>query len=247
MEASGLIDIQSHTMSHTKYFVSGKLEGFHHPGEDVLYAAGNRFLNQKPFHIANPKFERLLLYGFPLFEERSSIIAKKIEINPDFVNQCVSTLSHYNFNHYNFRDAFKLVAPVYQQYLDNHSLIVAVEDEDAYKKRITYEIMESKKIIERKLGKKVEFLCWPHGDHNATAHQLAIQGGYLATTSGSKQNTPDCLERIPTRIGIFHVRHNRLLSLLKVRYKLGCYLGRPPWKDIQRLYHLFKTQNVSRG
>ena len=247
MEASGLIDIQSHTMSHTKYFVSGKLEGFHHPGEDVLYAAGNRFLNQKPFHIANPKFERLLLYGFPLFEERSSIIAKKIEINPDFVNQCVSTLSHYNFNHYNFRDAFKLVAPVYQQYLDNHSLIVAVEDEEAYKKRITYEIMESKKIIERKLGKKVEFLCWPHGDHNATAHQLAIQGGYLATTSGSKQNTPDCLERIPTRIGIFHVRHNRLLSLLKVRYKLGCYLGRPPWKDIQRLYHLFKTQNVSRG
>lgn len=76
----------------------------------------------------------------------------------------------------------------------------------------------------------MEFLCWPHGDHNATAHQLAIQGGYLATTSGSKQNTPDCLERIPTRIGIFHVRHNRLLSLLKVRYKLGCYLGRPHGK-----------------
>ena len=32
MTSSGLIDIQSHTMTHTKYFISDILTGFHHPG-----------------------------------------------------------------------------------------------------------------------------------------------------------------------------------------------------------------------
>ncbi|MBE0674531.1 MAG: polysaccharide deacetylase family protein, partial [Bacteroidales bacterium] len=32
MESSGLIDIQSHAMTHSRYFVSDKLTGFHRPG-----------------------------------------------------------------------------------------------------------------------------------------------------------------------------------------------------------------------
>ena len=37
MEASGLIDIQSHTMTHTKYFVSEKIKAFHNSKADYLY------------------------------------------------------------------------------------------------------------------------------------------------------------------------------------------------------------------
>ena len=75
MESSGLIDIQSHTMTHTKYFISDIISGFHHPGNDILYPAGNLYPEKRPYHINDPGFENLLPYGYPLFEEASAVTA----------------------------------------------------------------------------------------------------------------------------------------------------------------------------
>lgn len=240
MEASGLIDIQSHTMTHTKYFVSGRLREFHHPGADALYPIGNLFVEEKPYNIANPAFEKLLPYGYPFFEEASSIIARKVEINPDFTEACVAALADYNFENYQFGEAFDKISPVYQKFLREGSLIASREPAAEYRKRMDHEIAGSKKAIEEKLGKKVEFLCWPHGDSSPEAHQAALEAGYLATTSGSRQQITNVPDRIPERIGAFQLYHNRLLSGLKLRYQIGRFLGRSPWKEAGRLYHLIR-------
>jgi hypothetical protein len=238
MEAYGLIDIQSHTMSHTKYFISDKIMDFHNPKADSLYPIGNRYPEEKPFHMANPNFEKLLPYGFPFFEEASSVIAKKVEINPEFTRECVAALATYNFDQYKFDEALQKVTPIYQEYIKNNTLIIAVENKKQQLDRIKYEIVESKNIIEKELNKKVEFLCWPHGDNDPAAHELAIGSGYLATTTGSNEKLMDSPDRIPNRIGIFHVRNNRLLSKLKARYKIGYHLGQSPWKELNKLYAL---------
>ena len=36
MQQSGVMDIHSHTMTHTKYFISDDIVTFHHPGDDCL-------------------------------------------------------------------------------------------------------------------------------------------------------------------------------------------------------------------
>ena len=84
MESSGVIDIQSHTMTHTKYPISDNLIGFHHSGADSLYEIANHFPQKKPYYIENQEFENLLPYGYPIFESASAIIAKTISISDEF-------------------------------------------------------------------------------------------------------------------------------------------------------------------
>jgi hypothetical protein len=240
MEASGLVDIQAHTMTHTKYFVSDKLVGFHQPGADILYPAGNLFPEQKPYSIVGDNFEKLLPFGFPFFEEQSSVIAKRVTINPEFINECVNVLKKYDFCNYIFEEVLAMVGPLYGAFKEKGNLIIACESEDAYLKRLDYEIVEAKKIIENKLQKKVEFLCWPHGDSNVISHQMAISAEYLATTTGSNQKIPDSLDRIPKRIGLYHSKHNRFLSKLKTQYQINRFLGTFPYKQINSVYYYLK-------
>jgi peptidoglycan/xylan/chitin deacetylase (PgdA/CDA1 family) len=237
---SGLVDIQSHTMSHTKYFVSDKLTGFHHPGNDCLYPVGNLFPDLKPYHIADSTFEMRIPYGYPLFEEISSVSARRVTINESFTEECIKDLKHYNFDKYSFSTAFNEVTELYDEYKSEGLLITEIETDDSIRKRLIYEIIESRRILEEKLHTSIEFLCWPHGDNTETAHQLAINAGYLATTMGSKIKYPDSLDRIPDRIGMWHVRNNRFLSNLKTRYKIGSSLGLFPYRQLNVSYNLVR-------
>ena len=219
MEESGLIDIQSHTMSHTKYFVSGKIIDFHNPNSDFLYPVGNIYPSKKPYYIGNKNFEKLVPYGFPFFEEASAVIARKVEINPDFIQLCVNILKDFDFEHYNFNEAFRIIKPYYYEYLTKGTLIIKRETEEEYKKRVHYEIFESKRIIEGKLNKKVEFLCWPHGDNNEYLHQLALQAGYLMTTTGKSKGVKiSDITRIPERMGIdFSTWYRKRKTIFKLK------------------------------
>ena len=240
MEETGLVDIQSHTMSHTKYFVSDRIIDFHRPGADILYPAGNLFPERKPYYISDPDFEKLLPYGYPLFEDESAVIAKKVSINQDFTDECIELFRKYNFENYGFSEAFNLVKPVYESFKSKDAIIKSVELEQDYKKRLKYEICDSKEIIEKKLNKKVEFLCWPHGDNNARTHQLALEAGYLATTLGSKQKIVDTPDRISARIGLSHSRNNRSLSRLKTKYKINSYMGKFPYSALRDTYQFIR-------
>jgi len=60
------------------------------------------------------------------------------------------------------------------------------ETKDEYEKRLRYEIVGSKKIIEKELSKKVNFLCWPRGKYNKISLKIAKEAGYLSTTYSSK-------------------------------------------------------------
>lgn len=237
---SGLIDIQSHTMSHTKYFVSDKLVGFHHPGNDCLYPVGNLFPERKPYHILDPDFEKLIPYGYPLFQENSSVCARKVTIDPQFIEETTNALAGYDFGHYSFSAAQAHVKNIYQKYTRNNGLITNIESEEEYLARLDYEITGSKKTIEIQLNNKVEFLCWPHGDNNETSHRVAREAGFLATTSGSNTKMLEHSDRIPSRIGLNQVANNRILSLLKTRYKTGSALNHFPYSQINAFYNVIR-------
>jgi hypothetical protein len=240
MLKSGLVDIQSHTMSHTKYFISDKLKDFHHPGMDCLYPVGNLFPESKPYHILNEQFETLLPYGYPIFEEQSSVCARKVKISRDFINSVTEAFSGYDFKQYNTDLAKSHVLQIYEKYKSADGLIEEIETEAEQLKRIRYEIIGSKKIIESNLNIPVEFLCWPHGDNNDEVHRIAMQAGYLSTTSGSKLSHHDHPDRIPSRIGMHPVYNSRYLTLMKLKYKTGSVQNRFPYRQINAFYNLVK-------
>jgi peptidoglycan/xylan/chitin deacetylase (PgdA/CDA1 family) len=229
MESSGLIDIQSHTMTHTRYFISDKITGFHHPGNDILYPAGNLFPDAKPYHINDRGFENLLPYGYPLFEEASAVTARRVEISKDFINEVVDLFRTYDFRNYNFRDAFIRIKPLYTKYKSTDRIITGREAEEEYQVRIDMEIQGSKAIIEKELAKNVEFLCWPHGDNNSFLHHKALEAGYLMTTIGNYvMHENELSSRIPERLGIDYSSPRRRA---KARFKIRAFSGSFPYRE----------------
>lgn len=234
MEKSGVIDIQSHTLSHTKYFVSDILTGFHLPGTDCLYPVGNLFPEKIPYYIGDHDFEKLLPYGYPFFEEASSVIAKRVIINDDFINSIIEKLKGvWNIiGKYNFGDLFEIIKPLYDEF--KNQIIVKRETEEEYQNRVEYELKNSKEIIEKELDKKVYFCGWPHGENSEYVHNLALKIGYKMTTKG-KAVFEDDGKRIE-RIGLSPSKNNMILTRFKTNHKIQCYRKKNPYYIINKYY-----------
>lgn len=236
MEASGLVKIESHTMSHTKYTVSDKIKGFHCTNADSFYTICNLYPDRKPYYIGDQSFNTLIPKGFPLFEEASSVIARKKIINDDFINECIALLRDYDFENYTFDTAYNMIEPLYRSWQNNGDLIAGTETEREYYERLRHEIKESKKIIEKYLNKTVDFLCWPHGDNNQIAHEIALESGYKATMQGNLTPSGNDLRRIPARIGTSTVGKSRFLTMQRAAFKIKCAQGRFPYHYIHKAY-----------
>lgn len=62
---------------------------------------------------------------------------------------------------------------------------------------VDYELRESKKILEAKLGAPVQFFCYPIGDRNERVIQAAKNAGYIAAftmTTGGSADSPSIME-----------------------------------------------------
>ena len=225
MEESGLVDIQSHTMTHTKVIGSDMLTGIHHPGGDIFYPAVNQFPERRTDHINDPSFETILPYGFPLFEEGSATVTRRITINPDFIEECIGLFSGYDFRSFNREEALILAGPLYDTYRGKDKLILSRETEQEYLARAREEIYGSKAIIEDKLGKRVEFLCWPHGDNNDSVHAMAMAAGYLATTRGKAEGVRSTdTTRLPDRLAVkLSPWQRKQKSLIKLKALSGTF------------------------
>lgn len=239
MEKSGLVDIQSHNLTHTKYFVSDKITGFHRPGSDCLHVIGNLYPEKKPYYIEDPSFETSIPYGYPLFEEASAIIARRVSINEDFNSEIIEGLQGIDWHSPSdcrLDKLFREIAPIYKRFQESDNLVIAKETEDQYRVRVADEIGKAKEIIERELNKPVEFCCWPFGDTNDYAHQKALELGFLATTAGKRACRQDDYQRIPRRIGLGVCKNNRLLTILKALYKIKSFQKRHPYYGVKKVY-----------
>ncbi|MBK6931688.1 MAG: polysaccharide deacetylase family protein [Saprospirales bacterium] len=232
MQASGFADVQSHTMSHAKYTVSSRLTGYYYGGFKGFYPALNTYsADRKPFYMDDPAFEKVLPAGTPLFEEASAVVARKHTIHPGFTAEVTELASRYELAIPEHRPVFEEHARrIYQRFTAAGQLVTGVEQDDAFRQRLEYEIIGSRQIIEEKLGKPVHFLCWPHGDNSAEAHALARTAGYLATTAGKLTREAGQPDRIP-RIGTDWDLGNWWMRR-KLDYKLASHNRKLPYYAI---------------
>lgn len=90
------------------------------------------------------------------------------------------------------------------------------------------EITKSKKIIEEKIGKNVEYFCYPFGDVNENIISLVKKAGYNGAVLTYKKNVPETLFTL-RRVGIYG-QNNFLIYRIKIcrsnliEKKSGLYL-----------------------
>lgn len=241
MDKSGVIDVQSHTLTHTKVFSGNKVREFHHPKANWLYPIGNLFPERLPYYAADKGFERLLPYGSPFFEEKSSLISRIHHINPEFEAQTVEALSSTDWDRYDWQDSWNRVCPIYEAYRQKDELISHIESEAEYQERIRREIFLSKQILEEKLKKQVHHLCWPHGDYTKQCHELALEAGYrsslLVRRNGGTEYHPDRFDRI----GVGSVVSSKLLTNFRLISKIGYFRGQFPFGIVAKVFHFLKN------
>ncbi len=230
MQASGFADVQSHTMSHTKYTVSDQLRGFYYGDFGGFYPTLNTYdVSEKPFYSRDKRFEQRLPLGTPLFEEQSAVIARRKVISSAFVEEITGLAEKFDLTIPEHRPNFERKAKqIYQQWKSTQKLVVGEETEAEYGQRLRYEIVQSRQILEERLQKPVSFLCWPHGDNSLSAHLIALEAGYRATTVGKMTTEVHQPDRIP-RLGTDWGDLPPWWMYRKLDYKLGSHYGRQPY------------------
>ena len=187
MYKSGLIDFQSHTMTHTWYFCSEKIVDFHHPGDRYPWLIWNKYPKLKP-KFFQEDFSEIVPYGYPIFEYKRAIVCRRFYPCEELIQKLLdfASLQPPDFWKGNYLETLKNRFIEISQTFPNKGCF---ETQEEYVKRIRWELEESRQIISHRLNKPVDFLCWPGGAYNEIALKLAREVGYKACTLSSRDKT----------------------------------------------------------
>ena len=179
MEEDGVIDIQSHTMSHTWLPRSDRIIDFRHPGDPYTWTTWNQNVEKKPFLQKDD--EQLKMFGQPIFDNDRAIGCKQFIPDEGFDQFYIDHVKeHGGKDFFTAEDWRKDLFALYQQHESEGTFSGRYETDEEYTTRLYYELESSQKIIQKKLNKQVQFLCWPGGATTPEANEIAQCLDYLS-------------------------------------------------------------------
>lgn len=177
MDESGVIDIQSHSMSHNFYFHSNKINDIYTGQQKYDWIAWFLKPDRKPYYITEDQ-KNYVPYGFPVFEFGRALGLKRYFPDDRLIKYATSLFNDKS----GIKDQSKTISNLNNRLTEYPGRF---ETDDEMESRYRYEIFESKRILEERLNKKVEYLCWPGGGYNQLSIKLSMDAGYKASTVAS--------------------------------------------------------------
>ena len=187
MEQSGLVDIQSHALSHTWHFTGPRLLDFYKPGDkDYPWLAWNMKPELKPFSVQNDQ-NRIVPWGTPIYEYEKALISRRY-LPPQEVAEAITALVNQKGGGVFFQQKGweKELRDYHDELMKKYEHKGRFESTDGFRKRVFEELRGSKELIEKHLNKNVDFISWPGGAYNDELLSLAKHAGYKAWTLSSK-------------------------------------------------------------
>ena len=201
MQASGFVDIQSHSMSHTWYPIDFKVidvlckKNFH----KYPWIVWNAYPQKKPYYLDSAFPAELDCY--PVFSNGRSLGVRR-HILPE---KSLQSIQNYIMQQLSESESIDDCIRKINRYVFESRAYGRLETDEELYDRYTYELRESKVILEAKLNKPVDVLCWPGGAYNDLSVSLSRYVGYKASTLSSKGDANymewDDYHRIP-RFGL---------------------------------------------
>lgn len=187
MEAQGVMDIQSHAMTHTWYFGDDSVVDFHHPGDPYPWLAWNARPERKYLWLDEDQ-SAFVQWGTPVYAYGKSLPTRRYFPDPGLADSLVEYVASHGgasyFQELDWKDTLLELSSQYRR--SRHRSNGHWETEEEYQTRVRHELGVSKEIIEDKLRKRVSFLCWPGGGYNDATERIADEVGYLSMTLSSK-------------------------------------------------------------
>ena len=218
MEASGLVDVQSHGMTHTWYFSGSEVVDFYNGDNRYPWLGWNLKPELKPNYM-KLSLSDLVPRGYPVFAHQKALEAKRFAPDPDFVRRITDYATMQPESYWSDPDWRKDLFSSCRRQKDRSNPIGTYETEGEYRSRVMWELTASRRLISDELGKSVDYICWPGGGYNDFVLKSAAEVGYKAWTLASRDqtryhNTPGADPRCVKRIGSY--TH---------RYAKGKYIG----------------------
>lgn len=184
LSKSGLFDFQSHSLSHARIHTAPHLAGFMTPAARRGYAPldvpliedGGRDLGAAEIPLGTPLFrsESRLSEALRFFEDpaaRDACVARVAEEGEGF------------FYRRGWEKELRRLAV-------GRRVTGRVEASEERERAVTSELVESKRVIEDRLGKPVPHLCYPWHVSGPTARRIAHEAGYRTAFCGKVRGVP---------------------------------------------------------
>lgn len=217
VDQDGVLDVQSHSLTHTWHFTGPTVVDCYVPGNahEYPWMQWNSKPDRKPHYLTENQ-EEFVALGTPIFEFEKSLLARRFFPDDELVEEVRKAAT---------AQESKLVQQVPGWLKFYRQLIVDVtgveefpghsESVQEHEARVRQELSESKVLIEKQLNKTVDYLCWPGGGTDDVAKRVAREVGYKSWTLPSrelvsKRNIQNCepteMKRLPAS------RENRFLG-----------------------------------
>jgi peptidoglycan/xylan/chitin deacetylase (PgdA/CDA1 family) len=180
-ERDGVFDIQAHAMTHTWFPTSDRIIDFRHPGDNYVWMTWNANVANKPFLQVDD--EDLVRLGEPVYEHGKSLSSPRFFPNEVVAEKLVEHVRSHGGREFFGDPAWKETLTEMAASLQREVDTGRYETQEEYEARVREELSGSKKIIEEKLGKKVDFMCWPGGSGTDTGVRILREIGYLMSTT----------------------------------------------------------------
>ncbi|MGI9222208.1 MAG: polysaccharide deacetylase family protein [Woeseiaceae bacterium] len=189
IDAEGVLDVQCHALTHTWYFSGPKVVDIHRSGGSDAYPwmAWNARPDRKPFYLDEQQ-DSFVRWGQPIFEHQKSLVVRRFFPDAGQVDEITEFVAANGgatfFEAGDWRSKLDARFPVLQ---DSNEFPGKYESEEERQERVLHELTESREILQRKLGKPIEFFSWPGGGVDDSGAELARQAGFKSWTLSSWQ------------------------------------------------------------
>jgi len=198
MQASGLVEVQSHGGSHTRVFTGSEVRGFVGPGKPNLWL----LWNNRP-DIRTGWWNRLeddrSLWGHPVFRQAPALAHRAYQPDPDAVANLMSWAGGAGGAVFEGADWEQRLFEEWHCERHAHGDRGRLEGREEYEQRVEADLGESRRILEREMGVTVNVLCWPENGFSEEGEQMACRTGYLATVS-NRHNSRNVAGEAPESI-----------------------------------------------
>ena len=171
-KASGVFDIQAHTMTHEFIFISDKVIDYYTPDKfNKYYWLAWMLFPDSPrkWDSTAMKYRDLIPVGYPVFEYGRRLASKKFMPNEEYVT---ALIKQYNSGENNMK-------------LENlpHGIYETNEEFTSY---AAWEIKQCKEELEQRVATKVHTLCFPGGGYTDEVLKIAEDSGYRCYMNASR-------------------------------------------------------------
>lgn len=194
LDSSGVLDVQSHGMTHTWYPCGPEIIDFRHPDDTYHWMDWNDAPDAKWRQIQ--PISRQETWGEPVYEHHKALNGPRYFPDPKLAEELrlhVAREGESFFHRQDWKSRLMVLARERRQDMPEGHW----EDEDDFNRRVQAELGGSAKALSALLGKRINWLCWPGGGYGRDVFTTAARY-YAGTTisSSSEGNRAQGLDEL---------------------------------------------------